>query len=98
MLKIRLTRTGRRNRPSYRLVVQDALMRRDGPAVETLGWYDPLRKEKQYEFNLERAGYWVSQGAQPTVKAAALLKKAGFRPPAKAGKAEGKAAEEKSAG
>ena len=98
MLRIRLTRTGRRNRPSYRLVVQDARTRRDGPAKETLGWYDPVSKDKQYEFDLERVGYWVSQGAQPSEKARALLKKAGFKPSAEGGSAGGKTDGEENAG
>jgi small subunit ribosomal protein S16 len=79
-------------------VVQDARTRRDGPAKETLGWYDPVSKDKQYEFDLDRVGYWVSHGAQPSEKARALLKRAGFKAPAKGRPSGGKAAGEESAG
>ena len=40
--KIRLKRIGRRNRPFYRLVVMDSRKRRDGAAIEELGWYNPI--------------------------------------------------------
>ena len=42
MLRIRLTRTGRKKRPSYRVVVAEAGWARDGRRVAELGYYDPL--------------------------------------------------------
>jgi len=65
---IRMRRTGRRNRPCYRITVADSRSPRDGRLVEHLGLYDPLNKdlEKQVSFNVERAKYWVGQGAQPS--------------------------------
>lgn len=77
-MRIRFTRTGRCNRPSYRLVVQDIRTRRDGPAIEILGWYDPARKENAFQFDLERARHWMALGAKPSERAAGLLKKAGL--------------------
>nr|WP_258001788.1 30S ribosomal protein S16 [Mesotoga sp. Brook.08.YT.4.2.5.1] len=41
MVRIRLTRMGRRNRPFYRLVVVDSQKRRDGAYIDSLGFYDP---------------------------------------------------------
>ena len=42
MLRIRLTRTGRKKRPSYRVVVAEARWARDGRRIAELGYYDPL--------------------------------------------------------
>lgn len=68
MLRIRLQRLGRKNRPFYRVSAVDQRTRRDGRVVEALGWYDPLAGDpaKQVELNEERLKYWLSQGAQPT--------------------------------
>ena len=46
--KIRLKRIGRRNRPFYRLVIMDARNRRDGAAIEEVGWYNPIAKDEMY--------------------------------------------------
>ena len=42
MLKIRLSRHGKKRKPSYRVVVADAEAPRDGRYVESIGFYDPL--------------------------------------------------------
>lgn len=66
MVKIRLTRTGRKNRPSYRLIVIDAKSKRDGEYIEKLGFYNPIEDAKKVVYNEERYKYWISVGAQPT--------------------------------
>lgn len=68
MVKIRLQRTGRKNRPFYRIQVLDERTRRDGAAIEQLGWYDPVARDeaKQLNLNEERTKYWLSVGAQPS--------------------------------
>lgn len=65
---IRLKRTGRKNRVFYRLGAFDVRMRRDGRAIEELGWYDPLVKEddKKFSLNRERISWWLSKGALPS--------------------------------
>jgi small subunit ribosomal protein S16 len=62
---IRLSRTGRRNRPHYRVGVFDRRTRRDGPPIEYLGHYDPLveDEEKRVVLDDERVRYWLGQGA-----------------------------------
>ncbi|MAW59725.1 MAG: 30S ribosomal protein S16 [Planctomycetes bacterium] len=77
---IRLKRMGRRNRPFYRICVMDQHTRRDGRAIEELGFYDPVNPEKgkHFEINEERARYWISQGAQPTETVASFLKDRGI--------------------
>ena len=66
MLMMRLQRVGRKNDPSYRVVVTD---KRTGPKsnkhVDLLGHYIP--KTGQVEINAEKAKYWLSQGVQPSV-------------------------------
>lgn len=63
MLKIRLQRIGRRNNPSYRVVVVDsATAAKKGKPVELLGTYDTIRKTTS--LNNERILYWLSTGAQ----------------------------------
>ena len=74
MLKLRLKKTGRKRQPSYRLVIMTSETKRDGRAIEELGYYSPITK-KSY-FKLEKILYWLKVGAQPTETVANLLKKA----------------------
>jgi len=67
VVRLRLQRLGRKNRPFYRLSAIDGRTRRDGAVIEALGWYDPLAAEgKQLNLNDERTKYWISKGAQPS--------------------------------
>ena len=67
-VKLRLMRTGKRNRAFYRVCVVDARRPRGGAYIESIGHYDPLVADdnKKVTINTERAQYWLSQGAQPT--------------------------------
>ena len=76
--KIRLKRIGRRNRPFYRMVIMDARNRRDGAAIEELGWYNPLDSNKQFELKDERIIHWLSEGAEPTKAAKKILRHSGI--------------------
>ena len=73
MLKIRLTRTGKKHAPHYRIIVIKARTKRDGKAIEYLGHHDPRKKETK--LNVERAKYWLSVGAQPTDTVYSILVK-----------------------
>lgn len=77
-LKIRLQRCGAKHTPVYRVVVAEASARRDGRSVEVLGFYNPIAKgnAEKLKLDVERADYWVSQGAQPTDTARFLIKTA----------------------
>jgi small subunit ribosomal protein S16 len=70
MTVIRLTRMGRKKRAFYRIVVTDSRKRRDGGWIETIGYYNPVSKEKDIKIDEERLNYWLKVGAQmsPTVK------------------------------
>jgi small subunit ribosomal protein S16 len=74
MLKIRLTRTGTTNRKTYRVVAIEEGRRRDGKALENLGFYNPLVKPAQISLKKDRIDYWVSKGAQVTPAVEKLLK------------------------
>ncbi len=81
---LRLKRTGRRNRPFYRICVFDTRTRRDGRSIEELGWYDPVgspKGEVRFELNAERAAWWLSVGARPSETVASLLKRKGVEIP-----------------
>ena len=76
MDKIRLTRTGKRGQPHYRIVVVDSRSKRDGHYVEALGYYNPLTHPLTVKLDKSRYQYWLTHGAQPTLTVRALAKKA----------------------
>lgn len=73
---IRMSRRGRTNRNFFRIGVYDVRTRREGPAIENLGFYDPIAKggAKPLELNLERVKYWLEQGAAPSETIASILR------------------------
>ena len=76
MDKIRLRRVGAKKAPFYRVVVADSHFARDGRFIEEIGTYDPLTEPATIKIDMERAKYWISNGAQPTDTVRGLLKKA----------------------
>ena len=77
MIRIRLRRTGKKHRPSYRLVVADKPSKRDGAFLETLGSYDPHADPPLVTVDAERVKSWIGKGAQPSDAAAKILRRAG---------------------
>jgi len=69
---------GAKKRPFYRVVVADSRKRRDGPFIEIIGTYDPLKNPSEIKINTERARYWLQCGAQPTAAVKKLLKISGL--------------------
>ena len=78
MVKIRLRRVGRRNRPSYRVVVADSRAPRDGAFIETIGHYNPLTDPPTIVIDEEKALKWLREGAQPTQTVTSLLNRLGI--------------------
>ena len=74
-VKIRLTRTGKKKAPSYRVVVADSRFPRDGRFIEEIGYFDPLSKPETVKIDADKAKTWIKNGAQPTDTVRALLKK-----------------------
>jgi len=64
MVKIRLSRRGRKKKPFYRIVVTDVRNARDSKYIERIGYYDPLCKK--IHINFIRMQYWKTHGAQLT--------------------------------
>ncbi len=78
--KIRLKRIGRRNRPFYRIIIIDSRKRRDGSAIEQVGWYNPIEVNKESNYNLkeDRIIDWLKLGAQVTDPVKKLMKRSGL--------------------
>jgi small subunit ribosomal protein S16 len=65
MLNIRLSRVGRKNDPSFRVVLIDSKRApKSGAFLEILGSYDP--RKKRVQLDNERIKHWISVGAQPS--------------------------------
>lgn len=77
MVRIRLTRTGLKKQPSYRVVVADRDAKRDGRILELIGHYNPRTEPLTFKIQEDRALYWLSVGAQPSDAVRRLLEKQG---------------------
>nr|YP_010418097.1 ribosomal protein S16 [Sargassum polycystum]YP_010418192.1 ribosomal protein S16 [Sargassum plagiophyllum]QXI87412.1 ribosomal protein S16 [Sargassum phyllocystum]QXI87829.1 ribosomal protein S16 [Sargassum mcclurei]QXI87968.1 ribosomal protein S16 [Sargassum henslowianum]USF18315.1 ribosomal protein S16 [Sargassum polycystum]USF18410.1 ribosomal protein S16 [Sargassum plagiophyllum] len=73
MLKIRFKRSGRKKQPFYKIVVMDVKTKRDGKALEELGFYNPITKT--LNINCERTIMRLKNGVQPTEVVKNLLRK-----------------------
>lgn len=76
-VRIRMKKLGRTHRPFYRICIMDQQSPRDGKAIEEVGTYDPMvrDKSKRVSLNVERVDHWISVGAQPSEKVAVLIRK-----------------------
>ena len=77
MVKIRLSRIGRKKRPYYRIIVVDSHKRRDSDFIEKVGYYHPLDDPATVLIEGEKALKWLRVGAQPTQTVLSLLKREG---------------------
>ena len=64
MIILRLKRYGRKQQPCYRIVAMNSRVKRDGKAIEELGFYNPLTNETHLK--AQRIIDRLKQGAQPT--------------------------------
>lgn len=74
MVVVRLTRLGRKKRAFFRIVCADSRKKRDGSALEILGYYDPLKNENKVQLNMEKYNAWIAKGAKPTLAVENLVK------------------------
>ena len=80
MLTIRMQRTGRKGHAMFRVVVQDSRVTpTSGKVVALLGSYDPHAKTTTLD--KEKAATFLKNGAQPSDRAARLLKSEGVKLP-----------------
>lgn len=77
MVRIRLARMGRKQRPFYRVVAADARAPRDGRFIEVLGTYNPMTEPATVDLKMDRINHWKGQGAQPSDRVAKLIKQFG---------------------
>jgi small subunit ribosomal protein S16 len=72
-VKIRLSRHGRKRYAYYHIVVADSRAPRDGRYIERIGSYNPNTNPATIDLNLDKALTWLTNGAQPTDTARAIL-------------------------
>ena len=77
MLRIRLSRVGKRKQPSFRLVVADSHAPRDGAFIKIIGHYNPRTDPTTLVVKEDEAEEWLRRGAQPSETAAKLLTRIG---------------------
>ena len=70
---IRLSRTGARKQPHYRVVVIEKERARNGRPVEIVGTYNPRTNPASVELKRERIDYWRSKGAQMSSRMSKIL-------------------------
>jgi small subunit ribosomal protein S16 len=75
VLMIRLTRTGARKQPHYRVVVIEKERARNGRPVEVVGTYNPRTSPASIELKRDRIDYWVSKGARLSDRVSKLVSK-----------------------
>ena len=77
-VKIRLTRTGRKKFPSYRVVIADSEAPCDGRFIEKVGTYNPRENPVVFQVDEQLVLRWLGMGAQPTETVRSLLKNSGL--------------------
>ncbi len=75
MLMIRLSRTGARKQPQYRVVVIEKERARNGRPVEVVGTYNPRTTPASIELKRERIDYWISKGAKMSDRVTKIVSK-----------------------
>lgn len=78
MLTIRLSRTGKRHTPQYRIVVQEKTQDPWAPAKEIVGHYNPHTSPSTIELKEDRIKEWLEKGAQPSETVHNMLVNAGI--------------------
>ena len=77
MMSLRLMRIGAKGQPAYRIVVIDSKKPRESKAKAIIGSYNPLTgNPAEVQIDLEKAKFWLDQGAKPSQTVKSLLAKA----------------------
>ncbi|MCH5278034.1 MAG: 30S ribosomal protein S16 [Desulfovibrionaceae bacterium] len=74
-VKVRLTRSGSKKHPFYRVVAINSDSRRDGRPLEFLGHYNPNTNPAEVSIDAEKIKKWVATGAEMSPTVRSLLKK-----------------------
>jgi len=62
-LTLRLYRTGKKGRPSYRIVAVNKRYKANGTYIEQVGKYDPLANPVIFAIDKKKYDFWLSKGA-----------------------------------
>lgn len=62
MIRIRLARFGKKNDPFFKIVAIEKTKKREGKAVDFLGYYYPLKNDLKIES--EKIEKWLKNGAK----------------------------------
>lgn len=73
-VKIRLTRSGSKKRPFYRVVAINSSSRRDGRPLDFIGYYNPMTNPATVQIDQEKIKKWMDMGAEPSDTVRSLLK------------------------
>ncbi len=72
---LRLKVFGSKKKPFYRIVAMTKSKKRDGRALEELGFYDPKKGQNQVGLDRKRVEYWLKNGAQPSGTVKSIIKR-----------------------
>lgn len=72
---LRLKRFGSKKRPFYRIVAMTKSTKRDGKALDELGYYDPKKGKENVSLDAEKADYWIKNGAIPSATVKSIMKR-----------------------
>ena len=75
MVVIRLSRTGSKNKPKYRLTVADSRKPLNGQFIEVIGHFDPLSTDKKAVIDKAKYEAWIQKGAKPSDRVRSLFAK-----------------------
>ena len=62
-ITIRLSRTGRKNLPAYKIVVANTRDKRSGRYIDVLGYYNPSSSKDTFGIDKDKLKEWKTKGA-----------------------------------
>lgn len=65
-IKIRLAKTGKKNAPTYKVVVSNTRDKRNGKALDVLGHFNPGVKPHEFVLDKAKLSEWKTKGATLT--------------------------------
>ncbi|MFH1846756.1 MAG: 30S ribosomal protein S16 [Candidatus Omnitrophota bacterium] len=74
---LRLKKFGSKKKPFYRIVAMTKSKKRDGKALEEIGYYDPKNGQDKVALDRDRVDYWLKNGAKPSETVKSILKRLG---------------------
>ena len=76
-VKVRMTRSGSKKRPFYRIVAINSDARRDGRPLDFIGYYNPCTNPGTLSIDADKLNAWIEKGAEMTDTVRTLVKKFG---------------------